>query len=69
MDYPYIRAWGRMIGSKDYYITMQIEQARQDAAPNDATYKSSDGHWHTIADVTREDTRALLNDIVSGGAA
>jgi len=27
-DYPYLRAWCRMMGSKQYYTDMQIERAR-----------------------------------------
>ena len=59
MDYKYIRAWGHMMGSKDYYIQDQIEQARKDKAPQDAIYW--DGlRWHVLADVMRQDTRMTI---------
>ena len=49
MDYPYIRAWGRHMGSNLSYIADQVSEARKDKAPEDATFKSADtGEWHTM---------------------
>ena len=46
-QYPYIRAWGVLMGSYEYYVKMQIEQALSDQAPQDAIYKYHDnGRWH-----------------------
>ena len=59
-DYPCIRAWGRLLNSHSYYITDQVAQAKRDNAPADATYKDDDGHWRTLKDVTRADTKTLI---------
>jgi hypothetical protein len=41
MDYPYIKAWGWMMGSNDSYIRDQVEKARRMKAPADAIYLRS----------------------------
>jgi len=41
--YPYIWAWGKSLGSFDYYIEMQIAKAVAEQAPWDACYKASEG--------------------------
>jgi hypothetical protein len=58
-DYPYIRAWGRMMGSMPYYIEDRVAEARKDRAPQDATYKK-DGTWLTVDGITNEETRSQL---------
>lgn len=65
MDYKYIRAWGQMLGSFDYYINAQVEQARQDNAPQTATYRREDGTWATFEEVLRDDTKGRIAKIVS----
>ena len=60
MDYKYIRAWGAIMGSKKYYIDAQVDLARKDGAPPDAIYHNGEGRWHVFSDVTREDTREVL---------
>ena len=60
--YPYIRAWGRYLGSFNYYIEDQVALARAEDAPDDALYKASlTGRWvrfyectnqHAVASVT-----------------
>lgn len=40
-EYPCIRMYGRLMGSYQYYITAQVEQARRDGAPQTATSKRS----------------------------
>jgi hypothetical protein len=59
-DYPYIVLWGKMMGSGQYYIDAQVEQARADDAPANATFKRSEygerpGQWSTIDDCTNPD--------------
>ena len=67
MDYPYIRAWGRMLHSFEYYITQQVEEARRDRAPQDAIYRNHDtGSWVTFAAVTNEGTRQHILSLVEG---
>jgi hypothetical protein len=59
MTYQHIRAWGQMMGSNSEYIHDQIEQAKKDHAPHDATY-FGDGRWHTFAEVTSIVTRNII---------
>lgn len=54
--YKAIEAWGRMMGSFQYYIEGQVTKARADNAPEFAIYKHDDGTWHTLADVTNPET-------------
>lgn len=35
-DYPFIRAYGRIMGSYQYYIDDEVRRAREDGAPQDA---------------------------------
>lgn len=59
-DYPFIRAWGRIMGSHQHYIDNQVELARQEHAPPNATYRREDGTWATIDEIVRTDTRRQL---------
>jgi hypothetical protein len=72
LDYPYIRAWGWMMGSLPYYIDEQVKLARQDKAPQTATYRNDDGSWNTIEGCKRLDTRRLVTDhakfLMGGGS-
>lgn len=80
VDYLYVRAWCRMMGSYDYYVRQQVQQARADGAPERAIYKdvpsaslgmesgtltdAPGGHWKTLDDVERADVRARIEKIV-----
>jgi hypothetical protein len=55
--YPYIRRWGHMLSSLDYYIEDQITLARLTKAPRDATYRRGDGTWATVSEL-RERAKA-----------
>jgi hypothetical protein len=59
-DYPFIRAWGRLMGSYNYYIRDQVQQARDDHAPANAVYRREDGTWATTDDITPATTRIQL---------
>ncbi len=59
-DYHWIREWGKLLNSNEEYIETQVEKARNDDAPENAIYKSTDGHWVTTDDVTSGQTRAAL---------
>jgi hypothetical protein len=59
-DYPYIVAWGRMMGSQRPYIHQQVEQARAESAPPNAIYRREDGAWATTEEIQRDDTRRQL---------
>jgi hypothetical protein len=63
-DYPYIRAWGRMMGSYRYYVEGQLQLARQEKAPQNATYRGEEG-WHTWDDFKGSAvTRLQIEDLV-----
>lgn len=60
--YPYIYAWGRMMGSRQYYVFDQIMDAIVENAPLDAVYKKDDGTWATFREVTNPSTRKHITD-------
>ena len=66
LDYPYLRAWCRMMGSAQYYTDMQIERAREDKAPQTAIYLDNDGVWKTFENIGREDTKERIRTMVEG---
>ncbi|XVV02468.1 hypothetical protein ACQPW3_34690 [Actinosynnema sp. CA-248983] len=59
-DYPFVRAWGRLMGSYDYYIRDKVQLAREDHAPANAVYRREDGTWTTTDDITLATTRIQL---------
>lgn len=64
--YPYIEAWGSMMGSNRTYIWEQVQKARADHAPHDAIYWNIDQKkWARFADVTRFDTRRVIESTVA----
>ena len=69
-DYPYIRAWSRMMGSMPYYITGQIARAKATNAPPTAIYEKHEsgtggtGEWEVFEDIQSELTKAHVQDIV-----
>jgi hypothetical protein len=65
MDYKYIRAWGKMMGSFKYYVDDQVERAIRDKAPEDAVYQRSDGRWVQLKECkqsTIDEVMALVKD-------
>jgi len=63
-DYLYIRAWGSMLGSHEYYIKNQVEQAREDKAPQDVIYKR-DKDWVRFSEVKNVQTKYQVNALVA----
>jgi hypothetical protein len=58
-QYPYIRAWGAMMGSSDAYIEREVFTARESGAPATAIFARFDGtkftgEWATFEDVNPE---------------
>jgi hypothetical protein len=51
IDYRYIRLWGQMLKSSDSYIKGEIRRAKEEGAPEDSIYESSDGEWVTVRDI------------------
>jgi hypothetical protein len=64
IDYLYIRAWGKMLGSHEYYIKNQVEQAREDKAPQDVIYKR-DKDWVRFSEVRNVQTKYQVNALVA----
>jgi hypothetical protein len=63
-NYKYIRAWGRMMGSRDPYIQAQIQKAYETKAPQDAVYWSLDElRWRTLSEVS-QNTRYVIENII-----
>jgi hypothetical protein len=59
-DYPYIRSWGRIMGSFRYFVEDEIDRARVDGAPQNAIHRKDDGTWATTDDVRSDETRRRL---------
>lgn len=63
-NYRYIQAWGEMMGSREYYISQQITEAKDDEAPENAIYKREQGSWETFDKVTNKEAIAQMNIIL-----
>jgi len=61
--YKTIVRWGKNLGSFDYYIDDQVQQASEDNAPQNATFKRQDGSWATTYDIKDE----ILKQVIEGG--
>jgi hypothetical protein len=59
-EYEWIRKWGRMLGSYQYYIDDQIALARREQAPANAVHKNQDGRWVTTDEITNVEARFAL---------
>ena len=59
MDYIYIRAYHQIKGEFPYYTVGQVERARREKAPANATHKGK-GKWFTLNDVSCPYERAAL---------
>lgn len=64
MEYAYIRAWGKMLGSFPGYIEGEVEKAKRDHAPQAAIYRRQDGSWATFGSINSGDTRDAVQRIV-----
>ena len=64
-EYPYVQAWGMMMGSKLQDIAAEAMKAKKERAPRDAVYKSAGGdqQWRTVEDITSEDTKKRVRQI------
>lgn len=59
--YPAIVAWGRMMGSMDYYIDSQVLLAAKENAPENATFKG-DGEWRTVNTIASPETKLMIEN-------
>lgn len=58
-EYVCIAAWGRRMGSFDYYIKDQQRKAAQMGAPLTAIYER-DGHWQRAEEIVNPHTRKMI---------
>lgn len=63
-DYKHIRAWGKFMGSYEYYIQNQQNEAADDQAPLDAIYKRGE-KWTLYSEVESETTRLAVDQILA----
>lgn len=59
-DYPWIKKWGKFMGSFKYYVDEQLSIAQKDNAPTDAIYKDIRGTWQRTSDICSIVTRQSL---------
>lgn len=64
-DYPFIRAYGLLLGSFPSYIDSEVEKARRTNAPQTAVSQYQDGSWATFEDITFSDTRERIAALVA----
>lgn len=64
MNYPYIRAWGMMLGSFSSYIDYEVRKAEWTHAPQTAFYLHQDGSWETFEGIQLSDTRERIISLV-----
>ena len=66
-EYIAIAAWGRMLGSFNYYIEQEQHRAASEGAPRTSIYRNDDGSWSTINEIhNRETLVRLANQMVYG---
>lgn len=73
-QYPWIVAWGRYLGSFDYFITAELERARADSAPRTAISRKhippsnpAPSHEWTTADDLAPALRAKVAKLLPPG--
>lgn len=64
LPYHFIRAWGTLLASFEYYIKGEIALAQNDNAPPKAIYKKEDGTWATFDEIKNADTRNTIQRMV-----
>ena len=64
-DYPYIRAYGLLLGSFQSYIDSEVEKARRTNAPQTAICQLPDGRWSTFEDIRFNDTKERIAALVA----
>lgn len=60
--YPYIVAWGKILGSNSWFVEEQCRKADKENAPTDATHQKfdSDG-WSRIGELSADMQAQLKN--------
>lgn len=65
-NYPYIRAWGMMLGSIQSFIEYEVGKAERTNAPQTAIYQNQNGDWVTFEEIQFADTRERIAALVEG---
>lgn len=65
MDYPYIRAWNRLMNATSDVIENEVAAARKENAPPTSVYKRKDGVWEIFEGIVRGETKQQLAELVA----
>lgn len=65
MDYPYIRAWNRLMNATSNVIENEVAAARKEKAPPTSVYKRKDGVWEIFEGIVRGETKQQLAELVA----
>lgn len=65
MDYPYIRAWNRLMKATSDVIENEVAAARKEKAPPTSVYKRKDGVWEIFEGIVRGETKQQLAELVA----
>lgn len=65
MDYPYIRAWNRLMNATSDVIENEVTAARKEKAPPTSVYKRKDGVWEIFEGIVRGETKQQLAELVA----
>lgn len=58
--YRHIAAWGRLLGSYNYFIELQQALAEEEGAPETACYKNREGVWVTFENLNENARLEML---------
>ncbi len=65
MDYPYIRAWNKLMNATSDVIENEVAAARKEKAPPTSVYKRKDGVWEIFEGIVRGETKQQLAELVA----
>lgn len=65
MDYPYIRAWNRLMNATSDVIENEVAAARKEKAPPTSVYKRKDGVWEIFEGIVCGETKQQLAELVA----
>lgn len=63
--YPYVVAWGQLLGSRGYSIERHCREAEKDGMGQDAVYKNGDGSWRVLSEL-KDESQEELEQYVAG---
>lgn len=65
MDFPYIRAWNKLMNATSDVIENEVAAARKEKAPPTSVYKRKDGVWEIFEGIVRGETKQQLAELVA----